>query len=187
MSTTMIVILAVAAVVALWGISAYNGFIKLWNLTKEGWSGIETQLKRRADLIPNIVETVKGYAAHEKGTFEAVTKMRAQASGVTDPAERAKIEGQMSAMIGKIMAIAEAYPELKANENFLALQKELSGVEEQLNLSRRYYNGAARNFNTSIQSFPANVIAGVTGFKSADYFEIENPADREAPKVAFGG
>jgi LemA protein len=183
---TWLIILGVVVLVVLWGVGIYNGLIKLLNLTKEAWSGIETQLKRRSDLIPNIVETVKGYATHEKETFEAITRARAAATAATTPEERAKAEGQISGLIGRIVAIAEAYPELKANQNFLELQRELSNVEEQLNLSRRYYNGAVRNYNTAIQTVPQNIIAGVTGFKAAEFFEIEDPADRAAPKVSFG-
>ncbi len=186
MNMTLLIILGVAALVVLWGVGIYNNLIRLLNLVKEGWSGIETQLKRRSDLIPNIVETVKGYAAHEKGTFEAITQARAAATAATDPAERAKAEGQVSALLGKIVAVAEAYPELKANTNFLELQRELSSVEEQINLARRYYNGAVRNYNTAIQTVPNNIIAGVTRFVPAEYFEIEDPAERAAPKVSFG-
>jgi len=183
---TWLIVLGVVVLLLLWGVGIYNGLIRLLNLVKEGWSGIETQLKRRSDLIPNIVETVKGYAAHEKGTFEAVTAARAAATAATTPEDRAKAEGQVSALLGKIVAIAEAYPELKANQNFLELQRELSNVEEQINLSRRYYNGAVRNYNTAIQTVPSNIIAGLTRFVAAEYFEIEDPADRVAPKVSFG-
>ena len=186
MDYTWLIVLGVAAVILLWGVGIYNGLIRLLNLVKEGWSGIETQLKRRSDLIPNIVETVKGYAAHEKDTFDAITRARAAATAATTPEERAKAEGQVSALLGKIVAVAEAYPELKANTNFLELQRELSNVEEQVNLSRRYYNGAVRNYNTAIQTVPSNIIAGLTRFVAAEYFEIEDPADRAAPKVSFG-
>jgi LemA protein len=183
---TWLIVGGVVVVVLLWGVSIYNGLIRLLNLTKEGWSGIEVQLKRRSDLIPNLVETVKGYAQHESGTFEAITKARAAATAATTPEDRAKAEGQVSSLIGRIVAISEAYPELKANQNFLALQQELSNVEEQINLSRRYYNGAVRNYNTAIQTFPSNILAGLTRFVAAEFFEIEDPADRVAPKVSFG-
>lgn len=186
MDYTWLIVAGVVVVLLLWGVSIYNGLIKLLNLTKEGWSGIEVQLKRRSDLIPNLVETVKGYATHEKGTFEAVTAARAAATSATTPEDRAKAESQVSALVGRIVAIAEAYPELKANQNFLELQRELSSVEEQINLSRRYYNGAVRNYNTAIQTVPQNIIAGITGFVQAEFFEIEDPADRVAPKVSFG-
>ncbi len=182
---TWLIVLGVIAVVLMWGVGIYNGLIRLLNLVKEGWSGIETQLKRRADLIPNFVETVKGYATHEKGTFEEVTRARAAAQTASTPDERAKAEGQISALLGKIVAVAEAYPELKANTNFLELQRELANTEEQINLARRYYNGAVRNYNTAIQTVPSNIIAGLTRFVQAEYFEIENDADRVVPKVSF--
>jgi len=186
MDYTWLIVLGVVVVLLLFIVSIYNNLIKLLNLVKEGWSGIETQLKRRSDLIPNIVETVKGYATHEKGTFEAITQARAAATAATTPEDRARAEGQVGALLGKIVAIAEAYPELKANANFLELQRELSNVEEQVNLSRRYYNGAVRNYNTSIQTVPNNIVAGLTRFVAAEFFEIEDPADRAAPKVSFG-
>ncbi len=181
-----LIVLGVVVLLLLWGVGFYYSLITLLNLVKEGWSGIETQLKRRSDLIPNLVETVKGYASHEKGTFEAITQARAAATAATTPEDRAKAEGQVSALLGKIVAIAEAYPELKANANFLELQRELSTVEEEINLSRRYYNGAVRNYNTAIQTVPSNSVAGLTRFGAAEYFEIEDPADRAAPKVSFG-
>lgn len=186
MDYTWLIVLGVVVLLLLFGVSIYNNLIRLLNLVKEGWSGIETQLKRRSDLIPNIVETVKGYAAHEKDTFDAITRARAAATAAHDPLERAKAEGQVSALLGKIVAVAEAYPELKANTNFLELQRELSNVEEQVNLARRYYNGAVRNYNTSIQTVPNNIVAGLAGFRAAEFFEIEDPADRAAPKVSFG-
>lgn len=187
MDTNLIIILAVVGVVLLIAISIYNKLVRSRNLVHEGWSGIETQLKRRADLIPNIVETVKGYATHEKGTFEEVTRLRtASQGGATTIEERAAMERQISSMIGKIMAVAEAYPELKADANFRDLQNKLAEVEEQINLSRRYYNGTARNYNDLVQTVPSNIIAGLTGFKTAQYFEIDDPADRAAPKVKFG-
>jgi LemA protein len=186
MDFTWLIVLGVVGFLVVWSVGIYNSLIKLLNLVKEGWSGIETQLKRRSDLIPNIVETVKGYAAHEKDTFDAITKARASATASHDPAERARAEGQVSALLGKIVAVAEAYPELKANANFLELQRELSSVEEQVNLSRRYYNGAVRNYNTAIQTVPSNIVASLTRFIPAEFFEIEDPADRAAPKVSFG-
>lgn len=186
MDYTWLIVLGVVVLVVLFIVGIYNNLIKLLNLVKEGWSGIETQLKRRSDLIPNLVETVKGYASHEKGTFEAITQARAAATAATTPEDRAKAEGQVGALLGKIVAIAEAYPELKANTNFLELQRELSNVEEQVNLARRYYNGAVRNYNTSIQTVPNNIVASLTRFVPAEYFEIEDPADRAAPKVSFG-
>ena len=181
-----IILLVVVAALAIYGIVSYNGLVRKRNQVDNAWSQIDVQLKRRIDLIPNLVETVKGYAAHEKDTFDAITKARAQATASHDPIERARAEGQVSALLGKIVAVAEAYPELKANANFLELQRELSSVEEQVNLARRYYNGAVRNYNTAIQTVPSNIIAGITRFVAAEFFEIEDPADRAAPKVSFG-
>ena len=185
MNMTLLIILGVAALVVLWGVGIYNNLIRLLNLVKEGWSGIETQLKRRSDLIPNIVETVKGYAAHEKGTFEAITQARAAATAATDPAERAKAEGQVSALLGKIVAVAEAYPELKANTNFLELQRELSSVEEQINLARRYYNGAVRELNVLVESVPSNLLAKAFGFRCAAYFALDDARDGLSPQLEF--
>src|SRR5262249_46549669 len=145
------------------------------NLVAEAWSGIETQLKRRADLIPNLIETVKGYAAHERGTFDQLTKLRAQASsqGTGDMAARGQTEQAITAAIGKIMAVAEAYPDLKASANFQQLQTQLADIEDQIQLARRYYNASVRDFNVMIQQAPSNVIAGWFAFKPADYFQIE--------------
>ncbi|MFZ1988308.1 MAG: LemA family protein [Alphaproteobacteria bacterium] len=181
----MWIIVGIAAVILLWAGAAYNGLIRKNNLVKEAWAGVETQLKRRADLIPNLVETVKGYAAHERATLELVTEMRAkslQASGVAD---RGEAERGMSAAVAKLMAVAENYPDLKANQNFLALQTELSKTEDDIQLARRYYNGTVREFNIGTQSFPSNIIAGSFGFEAAEYFQIENDADRQAPKVSL--
>jgi LemA protein len=186
MNNIWLIMLGVLGAALLWGVGTYNRLIRLRNLVKEGWSGIEAQLNRRSDLIPNIVETVKGYAAHEKLAFESVTQARAQATASHAPSERASAENQVAALLGRIVAVAEAYPDLKANASFLGLQRELSNVEEQLNLARRYYNGAVRNFNTAIESVPSNVIAGVAGMVAADYFGVEDPADRAAPRVSFG-
>jgi len=182
------IVLAVVVLILLWAFFTYNGLVRRRTMTQEGWSGIETQLKRRADLIPNLVETVKGYAAHEKGTFEEVARLRSAAQaqqGSGDVAARAQTEQQMTAMIGRIFAIAEAYPQLKANENFQQLQRDLAEVEDQIQLSRRYYNGAVRDYNISVQQAPGNIIANTFGFKTAQFFEIDNAADRNVPKVSF--
>ncbi len=181
---TLYIVLGVAVLIVLWAIMTYNGLVSRRALVAEGWSGIDAQLKRRVDLVPNLVETVKGYAAHERATFDELTKMRSQ-TGSQDPVQRAATEGQITAAIGKIMAVAEAYPDLKASANFQSLQKELSDLEDQIQLARRYYNGAVRNFNVSVQQFPSNLIAGMGGFAAAKFFELDNPADRNAPKVSF--
>lgn len=182
------IIAALAAIVIFWGLLTYNGLVRRRNLVAEAWSGIETQLKRRADLIPNLIETVKGYAAHERGTFDQLTRLRAAAQGTagqSDLAARAETERQITAAIGKIMAVAEAYPELKASANFQQLQSQLAEVEDQIQLSRRYYNASVRDFNVMIQQVPSNLIANWFAFKPADFFEIENAADRAVPKVSF--
>ncbi|MBI1328490.1 MAG: LemA family protein [Alphaproteobacteria bacterium] len=180
-----IIIVAVIAAVLLWGVTIYNGLIRRKNIVAEAWSGIETQLKRRADLIPNLVETVKGYATHERTTFDELARLRSAGQGAQSVAERAQTEQAISAAIGKIMAVAEAYPELKASANFQSLQGDLSGIEEQINLSRRFYNGAVRDFNVMIEQFPSNLVANMGSFKPAAFFQIENAADRDVPKVSF--
>jgi LemA protein len=179
------VVLAVAVLVVLWAVFTYNGLVRRKNVVAEAWSGIEAQLKRRADLIPNLVETVKGYASHERGTFDELTKLRAQAGNLQDVAQRAQTEQAITAAIGKVMAVAEAYPDLKASANFQALQGQLSEIEDQIQLSRRYYNGAVRDFNVMIEQLPSNVVANAGGFKAAPFFQIDNEADRAVPKVAF--
>lgn len=179
------VVIGIVVVVAFWAIATYNGLVSRRAMVAEGWSGIDAQLKRRADLIPNLVETVKGYATHERATFDELARMRSQ-TGSQDPAQRAAAETAITAAIGKVMAVAEAYPELKASANFQTLQKDLGDLEDQIQLARRYYNGAVRNLNVSVQQFPSNLIAGMTGFTPAQFFQLDNPADRNAPKVSFG-
>ena len=178
------IVLVIAAVLVVFGIGVYNSLIVLKNKVDEGWSDIDTQLKRRYDLIPNMVETVKGYAKHEKSTFEAVTKARAAAMQAGTPDAKAKAENMLSSTLKSLFAIAENYPELKANENFMKLQETLSEIEEHIQMSRRYYNGTVRDFNTKLQVFPNNIFAGILGFKKRDFFEIgEN--ERKNVKVSF--
>jgi LemA protein len=181
------IVIGVIVVGIFWAISAYNALVKSRQMVKEGWSGIDVQLKRRSNLIPNLVETVKGYAKHEKGVFEEVTRQRtaAQQAGGAGIAGRGKAEGLLSGALGKLFMVAENYPDLKANQNFIDLQKQLSEVEEQIQLSRRYYNGAARNLNVLVQSFPSVLIARNFGFKEADFFELDSPEEREVPDVKF--
>jgi len=179
------ILIGVVVLIALWAILTYNGLVSRRAMVAEGWSGIDAQLKRRADLIPNLVETVKGYAAHERQTFDELTKMRSQA-GSQDPAQRAQTESAITAAIGKVMAVAEAYPDLKASANFQSLQKDLSDLEDQIQLARRYYNGAVRNLNVAVQQFPSNLIANMGGFTAAQFFQLEDPSERTAPKVSFG-
>ena len=184
MSTGTIILLVILAAAA-YAIYAYNALVKNKNMVEEGWSGIETQLKRRANLIPNLIETVKGYASHEKSTLEEVTNLRTAAMGADTVEKRAQQEGLLTAALGKLFAVAEAYPDLKANQNFLSLQDELSQVEDQIQLARRYYNGTVRNFNIMIESFPSNFIANSFDFRKAEFFEIEDDADRAVPEVSF--
>jgi LemA protein len=179
----IIILVAIAAYAAY----AYNALVRSRQMAREAWSGIDVQLKRRADLIPNIVETVKGYAKHEADTLREVTEMRSRVQSLPsgDIAARSAAEGMLSQALGKLFALAESYPELKANQNFMELQSTLSEIEGEIQMSRRYYNGAARDLNVKIESFPSNIIAGTFGFKHADYFEIEDATDRALPKVEF--
>jgi LemA protein len=181
------IVIAALVAAALYLVALYNGLVKKRQMVEEGWSGIDVQLKRRSDLIPNLVETVKGYATHEKSSLEAVTELRTAASRVTpgDIAGRAAVEGQISQALGRLMAVAEAYPDLKASDNFRELQAALDKVEDTLQMARRYYNGAVRGLNVMVESFPSNLVAGKFGFTKAEYFEIEDPADRALPKVSF--
>jgi LemA protein len=177
------------AVVAIAGyvIVIYNGLVRARQMVKEAWSGIDVQLKRRADLIPNLIETVKGYAGHERSTLEEVTQLRTRAQSIApdDVAGRAQVEGMLSQALGRLLAVAEAYPDLKANQIFMQLQTSLETLESEIQMSRRYYNGAARDLNIKVESFPSNIVANTFGFTKADYFEIDNPADRVVPKVSF--
>ncbi len=183
----MFIALAIIAAIALYVVFVYNGLVKSRQMKEEAWSGIDVQLKRRADLIPNLIETVKGYAAHEKTTFEEVVTLRnrAQAVPAGDVEGRAQAEGLLGQAIGKLFALAEAYPDLKANQNYLELQRSLETLESEIQMSRRYYNGAARDLNVKVESFPSNLIAGQFGFAKAPYFEITNEADRAVPTVKF--
>ncbi|WEK03032.1 MAG: LemA family protein [Candidatus Devosia phytovorans] len=181
-----IVILVLGAVIGV-AVVMYNGLVKNRQLVEEGWSGIDVQLKRRTDLIPNLMETVKGYMSHERETLEAVTNARAAATSVASgtPEQRAAAEGRLSSALGRLIATAEAYPDLKANTTFLEFQTALQGVEEEIQMARRYYNGAVRNMNVMVESVPSNFIAGPFGFKTAQYFELENESDRAVPQVKF--
>ena len=179
--------LAIVAVVALYAIVIYNGLVKARQMKEEAWSGIDVQLKRRTDLIPNLIETVKGYAAHEKGTLENVVELRNRAQAVPsgDVAGRAAAEGMLSQALGRLFALAEAYPDLKANQNFAELQRSLETTEGEIQMARRYYNGAARDLNVRVESFPSNLVANTFRFEKAPFFEIDDPADRAVPQVKF--
>ncbi|WP_430256103.1 LemA family protein [Neorhizobium sp. DAR64872/K0K18] len=183
----MYIALGILALVAVYLVIIYNGLVKARQMAEEAWSGIDVQLKRRADLIPNLIETVKGYAAHEKGTSEEVVRLRNQAQAVPagDVAGRAQAEGMLSQALGKLFALAEAYPDLKANQNFSELQASLETIESEIQMSRRYYNGAARELNVKVETFPNNLVAGQFGFSKREYFEITNEADRAVPTVKF--
>jgi LemA protein len=181
----LLALVAVVVIVALYGVGIYNRLVQLRLMVKNAWSQIDVQLKRRHDLIPNLVNTVKGYAAHEKGTLDAVISARAKATSATVPADRIKAEGELSSALGRLLVVSEAYPNLKANENFLGLQNELRGTEDRIAFSRQAYNESVRQYNTSIQTFPAVAFAGMFGFKDEPFFEA--PAEeKEAPKVDFG-
>ena len=180
----------IAAVAALAGLIVvlYNRLVNARQMVEEGWSGISVQLKRRTDLIPNLLAAVKGYMAHEKGVLERVTEMRARAEAAEgkDPAERAKAEGALSGALMRLFAVMENYPDLKANQNVIDFQDALEDIENQLQMSRRYYNGAVRNLNVQVESFPSNVVANYFQFRKAEYFELEDAQDREVPRVEFG-
>jgi LemA protein len=181
------VILGLLVAIAAYAIKIYNDLVKNRQMVEEGWSGIDVQLKRRADLIPNMLETVKGYMAHERDTLQAVTEARSrvQAAQNGPPEERARAEGMLSSALGRLFAVAEAYPDLKANTTFLEFQDTLRTVEDEIQMSRRYYNGAVRNNNVLVESFPSNFVANSFRFSTAQYFELENEADRATPQVKF--
>ncbi|HEX9256927.1 MAG TPA: LemA family protein [Actinomycetota bacterium] len=194
-----IVLLAVILLVVFGGIASYNRFVSQRNLVRDAWANIDTELRRRYDLIPNLVETVKGYASHEREVFENVTKARAMATAATgSPAEQAAAEGPLVAALRQLFAVAENYPDLKANQNFLALQAELSNTEDRLQTARRFYNSNVRDYNRRVQSFPSNVVARSFGFTEEQFFEVDEALRGdagvphvdfvgEAPGVTFGG
>jgi LemA protein len=179
------IILGVLAVVLFWFVATYNKLIAAKNATDSSWSDIDVQLKRRYDLIPNLMETVKGYAGHEKAVFENVTKARAAAMGAKGPAESAAAENMLSDTLKSLFAVAENYPELKASTNFLQLQTELRDAEDKIQAARRFYNANVRDWNTLIQTFPNSLVAGSMKFGARDFFEVGNESQREAPKVQF--
>jgi LemA protein len=181
----LIVVGGVLLLILLWGVGIYNGLVRLRNEVKNAWAQIDVQLKRRHDLIPNLVETVKGYAAHEKGTLDAVISARAKALGAQSINDKVKAEGELSGVLSRLLMLQEAYPQLKANENFLALQEELSSTENKIGFSRQYYNDAVMRYNNQIQSFPPNIVAGMFAFTESVFFEVQDAAQREAPQVKF--
>ncbi len=168
------ILLGVVVLLGLYVVVAYNGLVKLRNRVENAWAQIDVQLKRRYDLIPNLVETVKGYAKHERGTFEAVTQARANAINASGPAEQAQAENMITGALKSLFAVAEAYPDLKANENFLALQEELTGTEGRISYARQYYNDSVLQLNTKIQTFPTAILANMFKFKEREYFEADD-------------
>jgi LemA protein len=186
--TTTYIILGIIALMVLWAIYAYNNFVKLVTRVKEAWSDIDVQLKRRYDLIPNLVETVKGYAAHEAGTLAKVTEMRTVAMNATAPAEKAEAENMLSGALKSLFAVSENYPTLQANVNFVELQRELSDTENKIQAARRFYNSVVQDLNQAVLMFPNNILATVGGFKQAEFFQLseaEAAAAKEPVKVQF--
>ena len=182
------VVLAIIAAVALFLIAMYNRLVTLRQRVREAWSDIDVQLKRRYDLVPNLVETVKGYAAHEKTVFEDVTAARANAIAAGSsgtPEQRAQAENVLAGALRSVFAVAENYPQLQASQNFRDLQEQLTATEDKISFARRFYNGNVRDYNTSLQTFPTSVLAGMFGFAAEQYFELADTAEREAPKVSF--
>ena len=182
---TTYILLGVLGVAVIWFIAIYNGFVRLINRVKEAWADIDVQLKRRYDLIPNLVETVKGYATHEREAFENVTKARAMALGAQGLEEKGKAENMLTGALKSVFAIAEAYPQLKANENFLELQRELSDTENKIQAARRFYNGNVRDLNIGVETFPKNIIANMFKFSKMEFFQLEEGEAREPVKVSF--
>ncbi len=178
--------IAVPVLLLVWLIVTYNNLIRLRNLTREGWSGIDVQLKRRYNLIPNLVETVKGYSRHEQQLFTEVSRLRSQAQAAEGVKEAGEAETQLTGSLKSLFAIAEAYPELKANRNYLELQNQLIDIEEHLQMARRYFNGTVRDLNTKIESFPTNLVAGLFKIEKRDFFALELATQREAPEVRMG-
>ena len=169
----------------LYAIGLYNKLVRNKNMVAEGWSGIDVQLKRRSNLIPNLIETVKGYVTHEAGLLSDIVKLRSRSKETREVAEKSRVESALTRSLGDLLALAEAYPDLKANQNFLDLQDDLSQIENDIQMARRYYNGTARDLNISIESFPSSLIAERFRFEKADFFEIEDAAEREVPEVKF--
>jgi LemA protein len=185
MTVALIVIGIFVLVLLLALVGIYNGLVTRRVQCREAWSQIDVQLKRRHDLIPNLVETVKGYATHERGTLEAVTAARGAAVSATGIKERAEAENMLTGALRQLLAVAEAYPNLKANENFARLQEELSSTENRISFSRQHYNDTAADYNMTVQKFPSNLIAGMFGFKEQEFFQLEDKAEKEVPQVKF--
>jgi len=183
--TALIIVGVIVVLLIIFVIGIYNALIRLRNQVDNSWSQIDVQLKRRHDLIPNLVETAKGYMQHERGTFESITKARSQAMGAKSVSEAAKAEGALGEALSKFMLVVENYPDLKANQNFLSVQEELTSTENKISFARQSYNDQVLFFNNKIQMFPSNIIAGMFSFGERDFFELESAAEREVPKVSF--
>jgi len=185
--TGVYIAIAVVVILVFIMVAMYNGLVRLRNQMKNAWAQIDVQLKRRYDLIPNLVETVKGYTKHERETLEAVTRARnvAQQASNAGAGERSKAESELSSALARLLVVVEAYPDLKANQNYLALQEELTSTENKISFSRQYYNDSVLNYNNKIQMFPSNVMAGMMGFKAGEFFEVTATEERAAPKVSF--
>jgi len=183
--TGLLIFLGVVVLMIVWMVAIYNGLVRLRNQVKNAWSQIDVQLKRRHDLIPNLVETAKGYMKHERETLDSVTSARTRAVNAQGVADTAQAEGDLSSVLRQFMAVAENYPDLKANQNFLALQEELTSTENKIAFARQFYNDSVMNFNNKTQMFPSSIIAGMFHFKEEEFFELEDAEAREVPKVSF--
>ena len=181
----LIIVLAIIAIVVLYGVLVYNKLIKFRTFVDEAWSGINVQLKKRHDLIPNLMETVRGYAKHESETFENVTRARNTAIQAQDVKTQEVAENQLSGALSRLLAVSERYPDLKANQNFLQLQEQLGTIESEIEKSRRYYNGAVRQKNIAIDTFPSNMVASMFNFQKSLFFELENEAEKAVPQIKF--
>lgn len=181
----LLIVLGIIVVLVAVVVGGYNALVRLRNQVQEAWAQVDVQLKRRFDLIPNLVETVKGYMDHERETLESVTQARAAVSGAGSLGERAEAEGMLGMALGRLFAVAESYPDLKASQNFLALQEELTSTENKIGFARQYYNQMVMTFNNKVEMFPSNIIAGVFNFEKSEFFELKEPEQREAPQVEF--
>ena len=186
MSLAFLIFLAAVAAIVIFVIVSYNRLVSLSQRTQSAWSDVDVQLKRRTDLVPNLVESVKGYAAHERGTLDAVIRARGAAVAAQTPESRARAEGQLTQALRGLFALAESYPDLKASANFQALQASLGEIEDAVQSARRYFNAVVRDLNTTIEIFPSNLVAGLFQFREHAYFELERPGERQVPKVSFG-
>ncbi len=183
---TLIITAFILIILTIWTIAIYNKLVTNRNMADEGWSSIDVQLKRRADLIPNLIQTVKAYMKHEEGLLSRISELRSKSISARQVSDQSRAETELSRSLGQLFAIAENYPDLKANQNFLQLQNQLSELEDHIQMARRYYNGSVRNYNIQVESFPDMIIASAFKFRKKDYFELENPSDREVPRVDFG-